>query len=143
MTWYRLMNNILIATICLFQEAHFYVVTLVKIDYFFPILNTIFSLYFFPTKKLFFSKTYFNAITYFITILNLEESTCRKTLQGRKIFWYSFHPTNHLKALNKSSFINLQLNEAKHNERDDKWFLEFPREMRERGSVVILEMCEA
>ena len=29
------------------------------------------------------------------------------------------------------------------NERDDKWFLEFPREMRERGSVVILEMCEA
>ena len=32
--------------------------------------------------------------------------------------------------------------EVKRNERDDKWFLEFPIEMRECGSVVILEMCE-
>ena len=31
----------------------------------------------------------------------------------------------------------------KRNERDDKWFLEFPSEMIECGSVVILEMCEA
>ena len=31
----------------------------------------------------------------------------------------------------------------KHNERDDKWFLKFPSEMIECGSVVILEMCEA
>ena len=26
-------------------------------------------------------------------------------------------------------FIYLRLNEAKHNERDDKWFLKFPSEM--------------
>ena len=40
-------------------------------------------------------------------------------------------------------FIYLQLNEAKCNERDDKWFLEFPSEMIECGSVVIVNMCEA
>ena len=31
----------------------------------------------------------------------------------------------------------------KRNERDDKWFLEFPSEMIEGGSVVIVNMCEA
>ena len=41
------------------------------------------------------------------------------------------------------SFIYLWLNEAKCNERDDKWFLEFPSEMIECGSVVIVNMCEA
>ena len=43
----------------------------------------------------------------------------------------------------QKEFIYRRLNEAKRNERDDKWFLEFPSEMRKCGSVVILEMCEA
>ena len=30
----------------------------------------------------------------------------------------------------------------KHNERDDKWFLEFQSEMIECGSVLIVNMCE-
>ena len=34
------------------------------------------------------------------------------------------------------------MNEAKRNERDDKWFLEFPSEMVECGSVLIVNMCE-
>ena len=37
----------------------------------------------------------------------------------------------------------LWLNEVKPNERDDKWFLEFPSEMVVRERVVIVNMCEA
>ena len=55
--------------------------------------------------------------------------------QMRFINWSSYGYTN--------SFIYLWLNEAKCNERDDKWFLEFTSKMIECGSVVIVIMCEA
>ena len=42
-----------------------------------------------------------------------------------------------------NSSLILWLNEAKRNERDHNWFLEFPSEMIENESVVIVNMCEA
>ena len=49
---------------------------------------------------------------------------------------------DHLNIKTKVIVHLSQLNEAKHNERDDKWFLEFSSEMIECGSVVIVNMCE-
>ena len=58
----------------------------------------------------------------------------------------SFKPPKNQAILNQlwitELFIYLRLNEAKQNERDDKWFLEFPSETVECESVLIVKMCE-
>ena len=65
----------------------------------------------------------------------LIHNTCRYG-KSRSQYIKTIFLTNHVN-------IYLRLNEVKRNERDDKWFPEFPSEMIVCGSVVIVNMCEA